>query len=485
MQSPWSTYGETSFFFAMNLDPDNTSFWTAGYSNGNIRKIDIASGSQLFTFVAPRRGTSVAGLAVFGELTAAQPTSTPTRTPTATPTMEPNPPLYTKSYYIQSDKPQLALELGCSARVRGEQGIVVLDFGHPYILPSGAYGTQLVETCGSISDCTFVDREQIKSIALKFAEGYAQPGACQVPPPYPQANLIVSVGATNSALQDTGGIWRDNRFLTFELGQDWARMVNEISNTITADSRYVGVTVAGGIDAEYYGSTIADCRNTRTGRRGKCPNGDPPASLDAQKWTVYMVQGTTNNGTKYWMDGYDSVPSGDIIYNFGSCESCPRKDTPSIWMANPVTSTLLSRIYHLNWGLASAVPLPQNYYEPRAYEWYNVRWYAFDQVGRNMTIHGAMTQCGSSGCIGNEPGRRLQPRFDFACHPDVSCTGEWGPFNCGISSCPNLPPSPGWQALTDMLSSPNRPDGTPNPSLLPQPSLPYGVTDIFFQPTSP
>lgn len=398
---------------------------------------------------------------------------------------EPNPPLYTKSYYIQSNDPQSAVELGCSARARGEQGIVVLDFGHPYILASGVYGTQLPKTCERFGTCRYASRDQIQSITLAFADGYARPSRCLIPPPYPQPNLVIAVGATNSALQDDGGIWRDNRFLTSEHGRDWARMVIAISDKLASDPSYAGVTAAGGYDAEYYGSLTANCRNLRTGIRGRCPNGDPPASEEAQKWTLFEVHGTTNNGTRYWIEGYDGVLGRERMYNFGSCEDCPRRDTPTIWRQNEVTSTVLSRVYTLTWGLGSAYPLPQNYFEPRSYEWYNVRWYAWDELESNMTVQGAMTQCGSSGCIDNDPDRRLQPRFDIACHPDVPCTDEWAFYNCGDTVCRNLPPSPGWQALSDMLSSPNRPDGTPNPSLPTQPTLPLGVTDIFYQPTYP
>jgi len=74
-----------SLLFALNLDPDGTSFWTADYSTGNVFKFDIASGTELLTFnVAPN--TSLSGLAVFGEVTAAQPTPTPSPTPSPTPT---------------------------------------------------------------------------------------------------------------------------------------------------------------------------------------------------------------------------------------------------------------------------------------------------------------------------------------------------------------------------------------------------------------
>lgn len=60
----------TSLLFALNLDPDGTSFWTADIFRGDIFRVDIATGAVLTTFNAPPN-PSVAGLAVFGEITAA------------------------------------------------------------------------------------------------------------------------------------------------------------------------------------------------------------------------------------------------------------------------------------------------------------------------------------------------------------------------------------------------------------------------------
>ena len=60
-----------SVLFALNLDPDGTSFWTAGYNSRNVYKIDIDTGSILTSFTAGGTST-VAGLAIFGEPTASQ-----------------------------------------------------------------------------------------------------------------------------------------------------------------------------------------------------------------------------------------------------------------------------------------------------------------------------------------------------------------------------------------------------------------------------
>ena len=60
--------GETDAggLFAMNLDPDNTSFWTAGIFSGEVYHVDIESGTVIASFNSGPGG--VAGLAVYDEL---------------------------------------------------------------------------------------------------------------------------------------------------------------------------------------------------------------------------------------------------------------------------------------------------------------------------------------------------------------------------------------------------------------------------------
>lgn len=65
---PRADIGETdpSGLFAMNLDPDGTSFWTAGALSGNVYHVDIESGAVLGSFNSGTGGVS--GLAVYDEL---------------------------------------------------------------------------------------------------------------------------------------------------------------------------------------------------------------------------------------------------------------------------------------------------------------------------------------------------------------------------------------------------------------------------------
>jgi hypothetical protein len=65
--------------FAMNLDPDGTSFWTGDLGSGQIWRIDIATGNVISTFTTPPN-TALGGLAIVGELHGGQ---TPTTTTTS------------------------------------------------------------------------------------------------------------------------------------------------------------------------------------------------------------------------------------------------------------------------------------------------------------------------------------------------------------------------------------------------------------------
>jgi hypothetical protein len=90
------TFPGTSLLFALNLDPDGTSFWTADLPSGMVFKADIASGNVLQSWRASGVPSfvDVAGLCVKGEIIVSTPTPTPTvtPTPTSTPTQAPTPP---------------------------------------------------------------------------------------------------------------------------------------------------------------------------------------------------------------------------------------------------------------------------------------------------------------------------------------------------------------------------------------------------------
>ena len=71
------TYGSTlrvGTFFALNIDPNGTSFWTADIT-GHVYEFDIATGAVLENW-SPGANNGSYGLAVAGELTVGGPPQT-------------------------------------------------------------------------------------------------------------------------------------------------------------------------------------------------------------------------------------------------------------------------------------------------------------------------------------------------------------------------------------------------------------------------
>jgi hypothetical protein len=58
-------------WFALNLDPDGTSFWSGSFINDTFYKFDIASGTKLDEVNTGLNGGNLYGLVVYGEQTAA------------------------------------------------------------------------------------------------------------------------------------------------------------------------------------------------------------------------------------------------------------------------------------------------------------------------------------------------------------------------------------------------------------------------------
>ena len=89
---PAYTASGEGFFFALNLDPDGTHFWSGGIVTNQIYKFNLTPvGPPVLSFssqVGTAGGTLLAGLAIFGENIQGNPTptATPAGVPTATPT---------------------------------------------------------------------------------------------------------------------------------------------------------------------------------------------------------------------------------------------------------------------------------------------------------------------------------------------------------------------------------------------------------------
>jgi outer membrane protein assembly factor BamB len=80
-----------NIIFALNLDPDRTSFWTADQPSGTVYKVDIQSGAilQQWSAAGAPSFVDVAGLSVKGELTAPLPPPDCSAAAAGTPTLWP------------------------------------------------------------------------------------------------------------------------------------------------------------------------------------------------------------------------------------------------------------------------------------------------------------------------------------------------------------------------------------------------------------
>ncbi len=205
-----------SFLFALNLDPDNKSFWTADYTSGNVFRIDIATGALITQFNAGIVSSSIAGLAVAGEITAA----------TAAP-----PP--TTSYYVTTRKPSTLMALGktlaqtqLTSGTTAEDSVITLLFGAPIIIGPGVSGASQWGNGSSLSD--------VAKLVENFITGYY--------------NAL----GTNTTLHTRVVIATSNsgKNITFAQGQAWATLVNNVASWVITLGYSGQVDVAGGTNIE-------------------------------------------------------------------------------------------------------------------------------------------------------------------------------------------------------------------------------------------
>lgn len=71
----YTNFSGASTLFALALDEDGISFWTANLPDGRVWRVNILTGAVMANFSVAYHA-SLAGLAVYGEFTAAQPVTT-------------------------------------------------------------------------------------------------------------------------------------------------------------------------------------------------------------------------------------------------------------------------------------------------------------------------------------------------------------------------------------------------------------------------
>lgn len=275
-------------------------------------------------------------------------------------------PRSTYSYYMMSIDPSANFNLGCELGLSDlntpgiQDSLVLLDYGSPKKV-NGVLGASLLLISG------FASTAQIAVAAENFGWGYYVCSGDDM-----QSHLRIGIGTTNFATSS-------NPAVTFEHGQAWAGMVNDVGAWLalkTTNSIMQQVDVVGANDIEL-------------------------------SWNYYA-------NSRDWLDGYDSA-NGYALYNFGALPGCP-------WLARPGSQCgsypyvwSKEQVWYVIYGAPPVYSLPEIYRVDgiNAEQWYLMSVYAYETHGAPVGFVGALSTytaclqaggCGTgSGAINNTP----------------------------------------------------------------------------------
>ncbi len=241
----------------------------------------------------------------------------------------------TTSRYIGTMEPAQHDAMGCASGRAGEQGVIILAFGQPWV-QDGQYGTIYYR-----AGFPFASVDVIAEASKAFLRGYWE---CA-----PQAaQLGVAIGTNNyrgATLQpDT----------SFAHGRAWGEMVNRLHAWLQ-DAAPPGVrdriAVFGGNDIE-------------------------------MSWNTPAL-------TKAWVNGYADATARPFI-NFGTCDGCPTSGNPT---QNPNNGWTVDDVWQVN-RPPYAIPFPEIYLRSgvNADQWYRMSLYAAQQKGSKLEFGGLLTQ---------------------------------------------------------------------------------------------
>jgi hypothetical protein len=266
-------------------------------------------------------------------------TTTKTRTgtssvPTATQTPDPLAPAYSSSYYMRFKTLSKYYEIGrywCNrdaAKAGTQNSVVVLDFGGP-MLADGIFGADMF-------DMTWANVDEIRSFVIEFGKGYT---ACSNPDK--TSHVRVGVGTSN---------WGTD--VTYEHGQAWARMVNDINQY------YVASGISNRIDA--FGASDLELG-----------------------WNNAEV-------TRGWVNGYNSVNNYPLL-DYGDANGCPTRAHLD-WTCR--SGWTKDDVWYVAYGSGASYPLPLIYATDggNAQQWALLSLYSYTTHGARMEIQGVMTQ---------------------------------------------------------------------------------------------
>jgi len=338
----------TTLLFALNLDPDNKSFWTADYFNGTVFRIDIETGAIVTQFNA-NKTTELSGLAVVGEITAA----------TAAP------PSTTSYYVVTADSKTLHdagrdLALGQIAAGLNQDSVVALLFRAP-TFKNNQYG---VAGLGGVTPLSTV-----ATLVEDFASGYYNALGNNN-----TLHVRIAITTSNGTTQCEGSQ------VTFGHGQAWSQMVNSVASWVISQGYSGQVDIAGGSDMEPSDDVWK--------ARSACSSAGQP-------------QWAGRDDTRHWVDGYTSVFPLRFLYDVGDAGGCPQTGTTVV--ARSCNGGFDQEdIWFLSWGAPPSEPLPEIYTinGSMAAQWQQLSLYGSLAHNGNIIISGALTMSGTCTTVG-------------------------------------------------------------------------------------
>jgi hypothetical protein len=241
----------------------------------------------------------------------------------------------------------------------GRSGLVILDFGQPWVSGS-TYGVTLF-------DQSFKTLAQIESALQDWYSGYYN---------WASSGMFMRVAAgTNNYAGSTG----------YNHGSEWGDMIDRLQAWIELYPNWGDKLAArGGIDVE--------------------------AWMDQNNSSIFYGDPTD---TADWADGYDAATSLPY-YNYGSLDGC----MPYGSCDGPFA---IYDYWYASWGVSTAYPLPEIYYlvtytgdtnGGNAAQWWELSLYGYQQQGGELWFLGSLTQYAASGGQGNTPNQGWQQLYN-------------------------------------------------------------------------
>lgn len=260
-------------------------------------------------------------------------------------------PSWTYSYYVSSldlGKPYTA---GCNqgkldlARAGTQSRVAILHFGDPARNSAGTYGVSLTFTNGA-----FASREQIKGIAVEFANGYWTCTGSDT-----TSSLEMALGVTNAGSEVANN--------AYQQGRAWTNFVNLVRGSL-GPNYSKQVTVTGATDMEL----------------GYNQSGDSIS----------------------WVDGYQSL-NYNYYYDYGDVAGCPISGRTPCYPKQGNTGYYwpFDAVYQKLDGKDRAQAFPQNYNEAgtTAKQLANMSRYRYNNTGTRIDFIGTLSQY--QACIDN------------------------------------------------------------------------------------